>query len=91
MNVFRRRKPMGCMEVARLLQHYLDGNLDERRTTRFAAHLDDCRRCGMEADTYAQIKASLQRRRRDDLPADAVVRLRAFGETLKQTSPPDAS
>jgi len=92
MNLFRRRhQPMGCTEVGRLLQHYLDGDLDERRTTRLAAHLEDCRRCGMEADTYTQIKASLSRRGREDLPTDAVARLRAFGESLKQTSPPDAS
>ena len=92
MNLFRRRhKPMGCMEVARLLQHYLDGDLDQRRTTRLAAHIEDCRRCGMEADTYTQIKAALERRRHSDLPPDAIARLRAFGQSLVQGGPPDAS
>ena len=81
---------MACPEVGRLLQHYLDGSLDDRHATRLRAHLDDCRRCGMEVDTYAQIKTSLARRG-SDLPADAIARLRAFGAQLTTNHPPEDS
>jgi hypothetical protein len=37
-------RPMTCGEVGELLQFYLDGELDEPRSTRLAAHLKDCRR-----------------------------------------------
>ena len=53
---------IGCMEVARVLQAYLDGEVDERTARRVGAHLDVCRRCGMKAETYQAIKASLARR-----------------------------
>jgi len=53
---------MGCMRVARVLQAYLDGEIDEATARRVAAHLGVCRRCGMSADTYRAIKASLARR-----------------------------
>lgn len=52
---------MGCMRVARVLQAYLDGEVDEATARRVGAHLGVCRRCGMSADTYRAIKASLAR------------------------------
>ena len=57
----RREAKMGCMAVARVLQAYLDGEVDETVARRVGAHLDVCRRCGMKADTYRTIKASLAR------------------------------
>jgi anti-sigma factor (TIGR02949 family) len=84
-----RRRVMGCMEVGRLLQQYLDGDLDAGRAHRLEAHLEDCRRCGMEAETYTQIKASLERHRREAVPRDALDRLRAFGERLAQGVEPE--
>jgi anti-sigma factor RsiW len=50
------------MAVAKVLQSFLDGELDEDVARRVAAHLNLCRRCGMKADTYRAIKASLARR-----------------------------
>ncbi|MBV7697379.1 anti-sigma factor [Streptomyces sp. TRM70350] len=71
---------MSCMQVARVLQSYLDGETDEITARRVAAHLEDCRRCGLEVAVYREIKQSLARH---EAPADeAVARLRAFGETL---------
>lgn len=91
MNIFcLRHRAMGCAEVGRILQNYLDGDLDDRRSARLRAHLDDCRRCGMEVDTYTQIKTCLARRSAA-LPADAVARLRAFGQHLAVPAPPEAS
>ena len=78
---FVSRRPMQCDEVGRLLQHYLDGDLDARRASRLAAHLEDCRRCGLEADTYERIKTSLAERR-GSVPADSLARLREFGQRI---------
>lgn len=75
------RRPMSCEEVGHWLQHHLDGELDERRSARLVAHLEDCRRCGLEVDTYERIKHSIAAGR-DPLPAEAIERLRAFGSRL---------
>ncbi len=58
----RNEARIGCVAVTRVLQAYLDGEVDEATARRVAAHLDVCRRCGMKADTYLAIKASLARR-----------------------------
>ncbi len=83
MRPYRRRsdRPMNCMQVGRRLQRYLDGDLDDLTARRIMGHLEDCRRCGLEAAAYTEIKASLARRP-IDVPDDAVTRLRAFGERL---------
>jgi anti-sigma factor RsiW len=88
MTLFRRRpdRPLNCRQVGRRLQRYLDGDLDELTTRRIIRHLDDCRRCGMEAAAYAAIKASLARRGHVD--AAAVARLREFAERLLREGPP---
>ncbi|MGH9177704.1 MAG: anti-sigma factor family protein [Acidimicrobiales bacterium] len=90
MKPFRRRadRPMNCMQVGRRLQRYLDGELDDLTAQRIMRHLEDCRRCGMEAAAYTQIKASIARRA-DHPPDDAIDRLRAFGERLIDEGPPD--
>jgi anti-sigma factor RsiW len=79
--VLRRNRPMTCREVGRVLQRYLDGELDEHRSRLLAAHLEDCRRCGLEAATYQRIKSALAANQRP-VPADALARLRQFGERL---------
>ena len=50
-----------CRHVGAWLQAYLDGELDEARSESVSRHLEDCRRCGMEASTYRELKASLRR------------------------------
>lgn len=78
----RSRGPMTCAEVARRLQRYLDGDLDDDGAQRLAAHLELCRDCGMEAETYLAIKVSLAARGTDPLPADARTRLTDFVHRL---------
>lgn len=80
--------PMSCPEVGRLLQHYLDGELDDAATRAIAAHLDDCVRCGLEAETYERIITSITGLRRA-LPADSLDRLRDFGARLAAGDEPD--
>jgi anti-sigma factor RsiW len=92
MSVFRRRvdRPMSCRQVGRLLQRYLDEDLDEVAARRIMHHLEDCRRCGLEAAAYTEIKATLARRGAQ-LPAGMLARLREFGERLAREGPPDWS
>jgi anti-sigma factor RsiW len=71
--------------VSRVLQPYLDGHADDMTSRRVQGHLDECRRCGLEADTYRAISDALARH---EPPTDeAVARLRAFGETLLRPPP----
>lgn len=50
---------MSCAELAKVLQAHLDRELDEVTARRAAGHLEACRRCGLEAETYSQIKSAL--------------------------------
>lgn len=73
---------LSCPEVGRLLQRFLDGELtDDVEIEMLSAHLDECKRCGLEADIYRKIKASLAGRR-EPVSAESVARLRRFGEAL---------
>jgi len=79
---FRRRRPVvDCHEVGRVLQSYLDDNVEPGFAGKIAAHLDECRKCGLEATTYIQIKDSLAETR-PEVDADAMERLRRFGSRL---------
>ena len=79
-----------CMRVMRVLQAYLDGHVDEVTARRVANHLDACRRCGLEAATYREIKAALTRTG-PPLDPSAVERLRSFGTGLAQQPPEETS
>jgi anti-sigma factor RsiW len=68
-----------CHEVGEILQQYLDGHVDADRAGRIEIHLEECRRCGLEAETYERIKATLAAQR-PDIPEESLNRLRAFGE-----------
>lgn len=89
MKLFGRTPPggMDCHEVGALLQHYLDGHIDPDRARRIEAHLEECRRCGMEAEAYERIKSTLAAHR-PEVPPDSVERLREFGERLARGEEP---
>lgn len=70
-----------CMQVARQLHAYLDGEIDDVTARRIARHLEVCRRCGLEASTYTEIKSALARRG-EPVPDEALERLRRFGNNL---------
>lgn len=80
---------MDCHEVAVLLQHYLDGHIDAERARRIERHLEECRRCGMEAEAYERIKSTLAAHRLE-LPAESVDRLRVFAGRLADDEDPTA-
>ena len=80
----RADEPLPCGEVARLMQRFLDGELDTDGEVRaVAVHVERCEPCGIETDVYRRIKVALRRRRR---PVDdaAVDRLRACGRGLTE-------
>ncbi len=63
--IFRRPRhtkgALNCIQVGRVLQQYLDDVVDPTTASLVAAHLDDCKRCGMKASEFRQIKRSLSR------------------------------
>ncbi len=74
-------RPLSCREVGRLLQAFLDDQSDPVTARRVAAHLDDCRRCGLEATVYREMKRAL-RHQAPPVPEPALRRLRRFGDAL---------
>lgn len=78
-----------CLRASHALQSYLDGEADDLTAAQVTAHLEECRRCGLEAGTYRAIKRVLSRTASasDQL---AVRRLRAFGRALAEPDPPGA-
>lgn len=79
----------GCLRVTRVLQSYLDGEADAATSTMVAKHLEECRRCGLEASTYRAIKVAITETGPDVAPVDAeaVDRLRRFAEDLSEAQP----
>ncbi len=76
-----RHRRLMCPEVRLRLQRYLDGEIDVEWAARVRDHLDDCRRCGLEADTYQALKAKLESRG-PGVPEELVAHLRQFAEGL---------
>lgn len=72
---------LSCRQVAKVLQSFLDGEVDQITAERVEMHLEMCRRCGMESDVYREIKSSLARTG-EPVPETTLRRLRRFGEQL---------
>jgi anti-sigma factor RsiW len=83
-----RRDVAGCLQTRKALQAYLDGEIDELAARRIRRHLDLCRRCGLEASTYTEIKNAVGRRATSVSPG-ALHRLHQFGEQLAAGEHPD--
>jgi anti-sigma factor RsiW len=64
-----------------VLQRYLDDELDEDRSRRVHEHLEHCRRCGLEAAAYEELKDALGRKAAPLRPESAQ-RLRDFASSL---------
>jgi anti-sigma factor RsiW len=80
-----RQRRMGCRAVGKLLQAYLDAEVPDTAALRVADHLDDCRRCGLDAEAYRALVTSLARL---SPPADEeqLERLRSFADELAATA-----
>jgi anti-sigma factor RsiW len=73
---------VNCHEVGRVLQVYLDGELADQDAGLVAAHLDDCRLCGLESGAYERVKAALAQPMPEGADPEAIERLRLFGQGL---------
>jgi anti-sigma factor RsiW len=75
-----------CHQVAKVLQSYLDGETEPPMSSMVAAHLEVCRKCGLEANTYLAIKTALASTDPDvsTVDAEAVDRLRHFADGLSE-------
>lgn len=71
-----------CQKVAVILQAYLDGEASPAEARRVAEHLDVCRECGLDANTYLAIRSVLAARRQAPAEGEAIDRLRRFAEEL---------
>jgi anti-sigma factor (TIGR02949 family) len=73
---------VNCHEVGVVLQGFLDGELADDDAERVAAHLDQCRVCGLESGAYERIKAALAQPMPEGADPEAIERLREFGQGL---------
>ncbi len=78
----RLRGSMSCGDVLKVLQAYIDGEIDADTARKVASHLDQCHRCTDEEHIYQQIKTSLAQRRRH-VDVEVLEQLMSFGERLK--------
>ncbi|MEZ5267824.1 MAG: zf-HC2 domain-containing protein [Microthrixaceae bacterium] len=76
----RDARKMSCAEVGEVLQQYLDGEYDSDRAPLVRAHLEVCKRCGLEASVYTDIKEALAHQ--VEPPVESRDRLREFGERI---------
>lgn len=78
------RDRIECMRVGRLLQRYLDGELDdEKAAVTVARHLEACRRCGKAADSIELLKDQVGRLR-PDVDPEAVHRVEQVIDELTE-------
>ncbi len=79
---WRKDAELNCREVGQVLQAYLDGELADEDAPLVAAHLEECRLCGLEAASYERIKAALAQPMPEGADPEAIDRLRSFGRDL---------
>lgn len=86
MTLLERLTMRRCRQVAKVLQTYLDGEADLHTAHLVHDHLEECRRCGLEAATYQAIKAAIPVAAASSTPVEvdpqALERLRQFAERL---------
>ena len=78
----RLRGSLSCSDVLKVIQAYIDGEIDANTARKVANHLDSCHPCKEEELIYEQIKTSLHRRRHE-VDMDVLDQLMSFGERLK--------
>jgi anti-sigma factor RsiW len=74
-------EPADCRQVARVVQRHIDGELDGEAAEAVARHLEMCRKCGLDAETYRRLKRQISGLH-EPVDADAVERLRRFVDEL---------
>ncbi len=72
---------LGCRQVHRILQSFLDGELGEHDVELVAAHLESCTRCRVEADMFGRVIEAV-RELRPDIDLAGYTRLVASVEDI---------
>jgi len=62
MRMMMRPGGMSCRKALKLMQSYLDGEVEEKLALKVAKHLNACKDCDEESLVYKKIKASLANR-----------------------------
>ena len=79
---YSKKTSLSCRQLGKVLQTYLDGEIDEHTAQLVAGHLEKCKQCGLEAHTYEALISSLQTGLVDDESGAALERLASFGHRL---------
>ncbi len=79
-DMFTQKGGTNCFRAARVLQGFLDGEIDEKTRQKVASHLALCRRCGLDAQSYREIKAALADQ--SSISPEAVERLVHFAHDV---------
>ena len=80
-----------CRAVAKVLQSYLDGEVDAADVPAIARHLEACRDCGLAEATYDRIKVALVEPSPAQVDGAVIERLRAFAASFEADSGHDGS
>lgn len=75
-----------CMELRKEFQTHIDGELDAATAKRIEERLEACKGCGMEHETYLELKTSLTKMRPPS--PEALDRLEDFAENLASGTEP---
>jgi anti-sigma factor RsiW len=76
----REKVPAGCAALSEHFQTHLDHELDDETARRIVEHLEVCKACGLEYETYRSIKTSVERMRPPS--PSAMARLTEFADDL---------
>jgi anti-sigma factor (TIGR02949 family) len=79
---FRRPNDLSCQDVAQLLQHYLDAEVEDGTASQVSVHLGGCEHCGVEYEVYQQIKVALVERAQAPVDPAVLGALRQFCDDL---------
>jgi len=90
LQLFGFARGLTCSQVEAVLQQYLDSELEPREVPKVLAHLEKCKDCGLEAETYERIRSSLlQHQQAPD--ADSMARIRTMAHELAVSGPPEGA
>jgi len=81
------RRGMSCQQVEAVLQQYLDKELEASEVPKVLKHLEACKDCGLEAEMYSDIKASLHAHQQAPT-ADSMDRIQALAQELATSGIP---
>lgn len=79
----RRPHGMSCEQVAAILQHYLDDEVEGGVARTVTVHLESCEHCAVEYTVYHDIKSVLALRVEQPLDPGTLAALHRYCEALR--------